>query len=730
MRLPATKKSIFKKTITFLFLFVFFIFSYFVFTKNILATECNETDKDYQTYRPYPGDPCNKKLQNLSLLCGNDMIIKKEFEEIPSGGTCNFSAGTEYTCNYTKTGHIKLSIDPSQSKLPIMGNTELVYNRDNDDEKLDDLTKVNDFVSWYLNGTLKSSNNPYPLYTIDLKKIFQGYDNEIINFSGPINKLLPQEIQNVAKIQQVENAVKSLKATNPDNFIRHDQIVGCTYGLPGPTYLIEQLINTITGLFGREFNIPFSRIATIIGPCNLKNIPAWLEDLAKFLGIKKEHRLSEWKIKNLYPPLRKNYVDSREYFIDYKTWRGESCIVIPFWSFIPKFLRGLGFCFDNPLKPNYYADLFTNIPMSSTEDRKGDLIINKPPDVKSNEMEVEVKNFKLIQPATLNFPHMQESYELSQKLQVTFKPQEGTDNNLGFTEPVDISSNCQILQVRSGDSPGDSLKGKSALAEFDYIASFSCTFSKKDKNPVCRKTMTLNSKIDTNTPLANEVWANLVAGNSSAVRRLFPKFGVDEMGTLIDMPTVTTAEYKGSGASIGPATAEIYFPHIGGIEEYFLKGIQTLLRPKGFGEPIQFGSLSNTSGISGNCSTGTGPCSVENLLSYFGSDIVKATKASIICNKESGSNPNAVNKGCLTGKSVDYSIGLFQINLLAHGNENNVNFDYSWSPISCTMKNPQGIQELETRFLNPIENIKYAVALSRNGTVWSAWSAARACGIQ
>ena len=90
-----------------------------------------------------------------------------------------------------------------------------------------------------------------------------------------------------------------------------------------------------------------------------------------------------------------------------------------------------------------------------------------------------------------------------------------------------------------------------------------------------------------------------------------------------------------------------------------------------------------------------------------------------------------MNKGCLTGSSVNYSIGLFQINLLAHGNANNINFDYSWNPISCTIKNPSAVQQLEQRFLNPDENIRYAVALSRNGTSWTALkNASNACGIK
>jgi hypothetical protein len=109
------------------------------------------------------------------------------------------------------------------------------------------------------------------------------------------------------------------------------------------------------------------------------------------------------------------------------------------------------------------------------------------------------------------------------------------------------------------------------------------------------------------------------------------------------------------------------------------------------------------------------------------SDPIKAEKASRICNRESASNPAAANYGCVKGRSVDYSIGLFQINLLAHCPASKPSF--TWNPPSCTFGNIPARDLCENRFLNQDENIKYAVQLSKNGTDWSPWSAARACGI-
>lgn len=77
---------------------------------------------------------------------------------------------------------------------------------------------------------------------------------------------------------------------------------------------------------------------------------------------------------------------------------------------------------------------------------------------------------------------------------------------------------------------------------------------------------------------------------------------------------------------------------------------------------------------------GTGYCAPENLKKYFDEEnarlvnmgrpapfldtALEADKASRICQRESGSSPYAFNDRCVEGTSVDYSVGLFQINML------------------------------------------------------------------
>lgn len=125
--------------------------------------------------------------------------------------------------------------------------------------------------------------------------------------------------------------------------------------------------------------------------------------------------------------------------------------------------------------------------------------------------------------------------------------------------------------------------------------------------------------------------------------------------------------------------------------------------------------------ITTKCRVGTGYCSVENLMKYF-PDYTSAYKASVVCQGESSSNPLAANTACLRGGSVDYSIGLFQINLLAHCDGA---MTYTWTPSSCRIINQSKFDACKQLYQDPDTNIKKAVALSKNGTdFYPTWGAA------
>lgn len=145
----------------------------------------------------------------------------------------------------------------------------------------------------------------------------------------------------------------------------------------------------------------------------------------------------------------------------------------------------------------------------------------------------------------------------------------------------------------------------------------------------------------------------------------------------------------------------------------------------------------------------SGPCSVENLkaslkaraptLSELELD-TRATKASIICNKESGGNADTVNDKCVSGESVDYSIGLYQINLLpagrCPGNESTDLFsdaagnpqtsaDFDAFNLPCTVLDQPAVDACTSHYQNAETNIEWMWNASSNGqTFYPTWSAA------
>ncbi|MDO8497460.1 MAG: hypothetical protein Q7S61_02845, partial [bacterium] len=129
------------------------------------------------------------------------------------------------------------------------------------------------------------------------------------------------------------------------------------------------------------------------------------------------------------------------------------------------------------------------------------------------------------------------------------------------------------------------------------------------------------------------------------------------------------------------------------------------------------------------CSVGTGWCSVDTLSKYF-TNPTAAQYASIVCNGESGGNPAAPNIKCslTSGWSFpEYSIGLFQINLVAHCAGG---FNYDSDRGLCRMKDPAKVAECRTYYENAINNIQKALQLSKNGTNWGPWNYYRTkCGL-
>lgn len=112
---------------------------------------------------------------------------------------------------------------------------------------------------------------------------------------------------------------------------------------------------------------------------------------------------------------------------------------------------------------------------------------------------------------------------------------------------------------------------------------------------------------------------------------------------------------------------------------------------------------------------GIGDCSVVNLSKYFDPD--NALIASLICQAESGSDPFATNDNCETN---DYSVGLFQINAVAHCA--GAYGAGSWGNQSCdNLLSIQKRNVCENNWHDPVQNILKAKEIFESWGGWTAW---------
>ena len=191
---------------------------------------------------------------------------------------------------------------------------------------------------------------------------------------------------------------------------------------------------------------------------------------------------------------------------------------------------------------------------------------------------------------------MLETNETADLLQKTYLP-EGESGYSGFKNPDTLydTKRCDLTNVRWNS--GDDLFGESdstpISGTLSYKAAFSCTFGPLDIS--CEKEVPVALSIYNRTPKGDELWDRLVAGDMAIFKRIYPAEFFTLPREILDLPGVTSAKYTstadktlaGDPAKQRPGDkAEFYIPHLGGIQEYFLKGIQKALRPKGFSDQI------------------------------------------------------------------------------------------------------------------------------------------------
>ena len=763
-----------------------------------------ESGPDFQLACSY----CNQNGQCVSRPVGQPCVPDPEVNCSDNPSECEPADcvinpdGTE-TCTFIIDRVVDIAIDLAGADLPIMGFTEpsqgsteperVVNSVFQGNETVTDAQKVNEYVSWYLNGIIgRAEYDPPEEGIFGIGGLTEEGERRVVNFSGPLKRLLAFESQIVERIAQVDD--------EEAGDIRHDQIIGCVNLLNQPTHCYPQR-----------------------------------------LGVRNE-RLSDWAGALRRPPLQRGVLaNSTLYWLAYQAWR----LVNSDWrlfSYIP-------FSSTEDRKGEVEISEYTiQPPVSSDIVILHSAILNQQPaELFFAHMQEAVELSDILQrvfspqDADLEADPMNISPPLAPLCDIAeVRTNPGDDLfateltatveytaqvSCNYTYPGDgrvceaagydcYGGNhedyfCETYfnQVDCGDNEfcgencddpgychdsGDSCverEGEQISAIYDCCPGSSCSNEQNfegwqfcEDDPInvsafsftesCTNQVPISFRTITKTPLADRVWAKLVSGPAGVFRRLFPQIEDEEgrpIRRLWDIPAATDVVYRsltGNVTVAGGNDAQLYFPHIGGVHEYFLNCIQKTLRPQGYGRGCITGppALSHITG-EGSCSTppppgapvvgaGTceaptsGLCSPGNLIAvtnaYDGNgwDAHAACIAAIICNRESGGNPSAINCGCLTGTSVDYSVGLFQINLLSHttptGLQCHEAFEYSCSyswcdiqgPIGCTILDQGVVDECADYYFNAQNNIIKAYQMSLGGTRWDPWAAGTSCATE
>ena len=632
------------KLILFLLAVVFIHTAYYILPTTAhgqvpgLHFPCDDTDdNEFNSLRPYQASPCGP-YPKQALFCSNKLVI---FETFDLAYKCQsyreYETGTR-NCepNHHVDAH-NLNITLDESELPIMGNTQ---------DDFDDAQKVNEYASWYLSGVNDKRENE------------NATDDQIVNFSGPVKKLLPSMVQDAQRIEIIRSTKRvSGKEPAPSNPLEQDE---------SPVSLTDNHDQLVVGnlrLSDWDGSLSFVRTATNI-------VGGIVSYLLSAQGI--EYPLEGWN--HAFPPLPWDdgtvefvdeehpavpFKDNLSYKKAYNEWLGKSCLDLGVF--------GLQ-CLDNPLITNKYAELWHFVPLSNNSDSEGKnylLTGDGPSYVPSQGTEIDGAQHKSFKNALLYFSHMQEVMGLSGLLNKTYTPEGHESEKLPETTekikkgikpvaelpttlspdkqyPVNLDPyanlDCSAVNVRvnEGDDlfPGDRPSGKELFvegAEYD-ITNVECD-EVYEKRPItctpedvpdrkgncyeiedsfkCIAQVGIEFKTGTKTPLVDEIFSQTVADSGSTFRKIFPK--VEEgapVECIADIPTTTNVTYKLDPNLTEPPTGgtqefketiypadgansntQLTFPHIGSVYEYFLKGIQTALRPKGFGEPL----------VNGNC---------------------------------------------------------------------------------------------------------------------------------
>lgn len=148
--------------------------------------------------RPDPGNPCENFVpQEVKFQCGSSITPVATLEFDPYGEGCR-REGKKVICE--RRLEFLVTLDLSKANLGILGNTQ--------DENLTDEQKVNEYLSWYLSGVPQVGDQK-TLNKDDPKDM-----DRLVNFSGPVRKLMPYDLGNNAR-----DTIVDARSTGVHNYV-------------------------------------------------------------------------------------------------------------------------------------------------------------------------------------------------------------------------------------------------------------------------------------------------------------------------------------------------------------------------------------------------------------------------------------------------------------------------------------------------------------------------------
>lgn len=637
----------------------------------------------FHSLRPFQASPCEFRdlgeASELKLYCGNDIIVRETIEVGPSDAArpCTVDGNT-LTCEFEIDSIVDVNIDLTDAELPIMGNTQLVPNQINGGrpapEQFDWNRRVNEYMSWWLEGVPYKADEEL----IDPDEVNLEYPHRHIEaYAGPIRKLYPLEWVPYGFWNTYPPHPRSDRAGQSRAGELHDQIYMCSLGndqVPCRWNFSSERYEIIDT---RGTDDPADDLSYPVDP-------KWVTEGGSpespwMLMTSTDDRLGSILTSALGTPQIPEGEAGQQVSIQEFVFNPTTDTDLLYFAHMEENV-GLAELVQRTYRPRSVGQPFgTHEPIVYYNTHRCELI-----DVRWNtgddlfgELTSRTSGIAGAQnltpvnnPDGLQSPVTGESITGDISYRADFQCEFECDGTL-------VGDTCIDDGCVSSCMSGASYPECQTPPYGGYPDQTGCCRGVCEDDLSCERNALTAASVYTRTPKAEELWQQTVEGESSFMKKMFPKIGVNGMfGEWKDYPAVTAARYwsakssddnvvdvdvfAGDPSTLRPGNeAEIFIPHLGGIYEFAMIMIQDLLRPKVMNSAYLRNGLPPGSG---DITPGTCPvapsgsaCAPAALAAIFMEEVpgitqtealIRGTNASMICWRESRANASVINNSC------------------------------------------------------------------------------------